>query len=56
MGMSDGPSEVGESGWNPNSVLFTVVCVPGTYSPNNEVTCRTCANPQGRIYGAEFCY
>ncbi|KAF4787528.1 zona pellucida binding protein 2 [Turdus rufiventris] len=39
-----------------NCASCCVVCAPGTYSPNNEVTCRTCANPQGRIYGAEFCY
>ncbi|XP_009071970.1 PREDICTED: zona pellucida-binding protein 2-like [Acanthisitta chloris] len=33
-----------------------VVCGPGTYSPNNEVTCRICVRPQVRKYGARSCY
>ncbi|KAM8988540.1 zona pellucida-binding protein 2 [Ara ararauna] len=32
-----------------------VVCEPGTYSPNNEVTCQVCTDPQVRMYGARFC-
>lgn len=56
MGVSEAPPRWGETGWNPDSVLFTVVCGPGTYSPNNEVTCRTCARPQVGIYGAKSCY
>ncbi|KAM4645393.1 zona pellucida-binding protein 2 [Amazona ochrocephala] len=32
-----------------------VVCEPGTYSPNNEVTCQLCTDPQVRMYGARFC-
>ncbi|NXO21818.1 ZPBP2 protein, partial [Cisticola juncidis] len=38
-----------------NCASCCVVCDPGTYSPNNEVTCRTCARPQGRMYGAKSC-
>lgn len=55
-GMSDGPLRWGESGWNPDSVLFTVVCGPGTYSPNHEVTCQTCARPEASMYGAKSCH
>ncbi|NWU72336.1 ZPBP2 protein, partial [Pterocles burchelli] len=32
-----------------------VVCDPGTYSPNNEVTCQICPKPQVRRYGARSC-
>uniref|UniRef100_A0A8C6ZJ09 Zona pellucida binding protein 2 n=1 Tax=Nothoprocta perdicaria TaxID=30464 RepID=A0A8C6ZJ09_NOTPE len=32
-----------------------VVCDPGTYSPNNEVTCRTCVRTQIKQYGAKSC-
>ncbi|XP_067167883.1 zona pellucida-binding protein 2 [Apteryx mantelli] len=32
-----------------------VVCDPGTYSPNNEVTCRTCVSTQIKQYGAKSC-
>ncbi|KFQ45016.1 Zona pellucida-binding protein 2, partial [Nestor notabilis] len=32
-----------------------VVCEPGTYSPNNDVTCQVCPDPQVRMYGARFC-
>ncbi|NWT79471.1 ZPBP2 protein, partial [Lanius ludovicianus] len=32
-----------------------VVCGPGTYSPNHEVTCRTCARPHARMYGEKSC-
>ncbi|XP_015506510.1 zona pellucida-binding protein 2 isoform X1 [Parus major] len=39
-----------------NCASCCVVCGPGTYSPNNEVTCRTCASPQARMYGAKSCY
>ncbi|NXC91402.1 ZPBP2 protein, partial [Cercotrichas coryphoeus] len=39
-----------------NCASCCVVCGPGTYSPNNEVTCRTCASPQARVYGAVSCY
>ncbi|NXO66060.1 ZPBP2 protein, partial [Phainopepla nitens] len=39
-----------------NCASCCVVCGPGTYSPNNEVTCRTCARPQARMYGAKSCY
>ncbi|NXC34580.1 ZPBP2 protein, partial [Campylorhamphus procurvoides] len=38
-----------------NCASCCVVCGPGTYSPNNEVTCRTCARPQVKVYGAKFC-
>lgn len=38
-----------------NSVLFAVVCEPGTYSPNNEVTCHICTRPHVKKYGAKFC-
>ncbi|NWV33333.1 ZPBP2 protein, partial [Grantiella picta] len=39
-----------------NCASCCVVCGPGTYSPNNEVTCRTCARARARIYGAKSCY
>ncbi|XP_039943195.1 zona pellucida-binding protein 2 [Hirundo rustica] len=39
-----------------NCASCCVVCGPGTYSPNNEVTCRTCASPGARMYGAKSCY
>ncbi|NXX74245.1 ZPBP2 protein, partial [Urocolius indicus] len=32
-----------------------VVCEPGTYSPNNDVTCQICARPQVKTYGATSC-
>ncbi|XP_010007324.1 PREDICTED: zona pellucida-binding protein 2 [Chaetura pelagica] len=32
-----------------------VVCEPGTYSPNNDVTCQVCAKPEVRKYGARHC-
>ncbi|NWY61784.1 ZPBP2 protein, partial [Chionis minor] len=32
-----------------------VVCDPGTYSPNNGVTCQTCTRPQDKKYGARSC-
>ncbi|NWW16985.1 ZPBP2 protein, partial [Falcunculus frontatus] len=38
-----------------NCASCCVVCGPGTYSPNNEVTCWTCAKPQARMYGAKSC-
>uniref|UniRef100_A0A8B9CLF9 Zona pellucida binding protein 2 n=1 Tax=Anser brachyrhynchus TaxID=132585 RepID=A0A8B9CLF9_9AVES len=38
-----------------NSVLSTVVCEPGTYSPNNAVTCHVCTRPHIKKYGAKFC-
>ncbi|NXR71014.1 ZPBP2 protein, partial [Pycnonotus jocosus] len=38
-----------------NCASCCVVCDPGTYSPNNEVTCRSCASPGARIYGAKSC-
>ncbi|NXQ64416.1 ZPBP2 protein, partial [Anthoscopus minutus] len=38
-----------------NCASCCVVCAPGTYSPNNEVTCRICARPQARMYGAKSC-
>ncbi|NXR53972.1 ZPBP2 protein, partial [Hippolais icterina] len=38
-----------------NCASCCVVCGPGTYSPNNEVTCRTCASPGARMYGAKSC-
>ncbi|KAM4884587.1 zona pellucida-binding protein 2 [Sylvia borin] len=39
-----------------NCASCCVVCGPGTYSPNNEVTCRTCTRSGARIYGAKSCY
>ncbi|KAM4757154.1 zona pellucida-binding protein 2 [Cyanocitta cristata] len=39
-----------------NCASCCVVCGPGTYSPNSEVTCRTCARPQARMYGAKSCF
>ncbi|XP_066192660.1 zona pellucida-binding protein 2 [Sylvia atricapilla] len=39
-----------------NCASCCVVCGPGTYSPNNEVMCRTCPSPGARIYGAKSCY
>ncbi|NWH86977.1 ZPBP2 protein, partial [Aegithalos caudatus] len=38
-----------------NCASCCVVCGPGTYSPNNEVTCRSCASLQARMYGAKSC-
>ncbi|XP_017693989.1 PREDICTED: zona pellucida-binding protein 2 [Lepidothrix coronata] len=38
-----------------NCASCCVVCGPGTYSPNNEVTCRTCKRPGVRTYGAKSC-
>ncbi|XP_072775206.1 zona pellucida-binding protein 2 isoform X3 [Taeniopygia guttata] len=38
-----------------NCASCCVVCDPGTYSPNNEVTCRTCAITGARMYGAKSC-
>ncbi|XP_071433590.1 zona pellucida-binding protein 2 [Pithys albifrons albifrons] len=38
-----------------NCASCCVVCGPGTYSPNNEVTCRTCAWARVRVYGAKSC-
>ncbi|NWS77401.1 ZPBP2 protein, partial [Crotophaga sulcirostris] len=32
-----------------------VVCDPGTYSPNNEVTCQICTRPRVKQYGARSC-
>ncbi|NXX96982.1 ZPBP2 protein, partial [Centropus bengalensis] len=32
-----------------------VVCDPGTYSPNNDVTCQTCTRPRVKEYGARSC-
>ncbi|NXG62853.1 ZPBP2 protein, partial [Hemiprocne comata] len=32
-----------------------VVCDPGTYSPDNEVTCQICARPRVKKYGARSC-
>ncbi|XP_019360721.1 PREDICTED: zona pellucida-binding protein 2 [Gavialis gangeticus] len=32
-----------------------VVCDPGTYSPNNEITCRICKNIRIKYYGAKSC-
>ncbi|NXI66656.1 ZPBP2 protein, partial [Anseranas semipalmata] len=32
-----------------------VVCDPGTYSPDNDVTCQICTRSQIRKYGARFC-
>ncbi|NXP61992.1 ZPBP2 protein, partial [Chloropsis cyanopogon] len=39
-----------------NCASCCVVCGPGTYSPNNEVTCWICARSQASMYGAKFCY
>ncbi|NXK49989.1 ZPBP2 protein, partial [Chauna torquata] len=38
-----------------NCASCCVVCDPGTYSPDNEVTCQICARPQVKEYGAKFC-
>ncbi|NWT59225.1 ZPBP2 protein, partial [Erythrocercus mccallii] len=38
-----------------NCASCCVVCGPGTYSPNNEVACQSCATPQARMYGAKSC-
>ncbi|NXR70008.1 ZPBP2 protein, partial [Rhadina sibilatrix] len=38
-----------------NCASCCVVCGPGTYSPNNEVACRSCASPRARMYGAKSC-
>ncbi|NWQ84661.1 ZPBP2 protein, partial [Columbina picui] len=38
-----------------NCASCCVVCEPGTYSPNNEVTCQICSRPQVQIYGATAC-
>ncbi|NWI27236.1 ZPBP2 protein, partial [Sula dactylatra] len=32
-----------------------VVCDPGSYSPNNDVTCQICARPRVKKYGARSC-
>uniref|UniRef100_A0A8C3JK00 Zona pellucida binding protein 2 n=1 Tax=Calidris pygmaea TaxID=425635 RepID=A0A8C3JK00_9CHAR len=32
-----------------NCASCCVVCSPGTYSPNNEVTCQTCTKPQVKV-------
>ncbi|NWI70530.1 ZPBP2 protein, partial [Todus mexicanus] len=32
-----------------------VVCEPGTYSPNDDVTCQICARPGVKEYGARSC-
>ncbi|XP_033926194.1 zona pellucida-binding protein 2 [Melopsittacus undulatus] len=32
-----------------------VVCEPGTYSPDNRVTCQVCLHPRVRMYGARLC-
>ncbi|NXX14322.1 ZPBP2 protein, partial [Podargus strigoides] len=48
-------------GFGKNSVTHTsctsccVVCDPGTYNPNNNVTCQICARPRVRKYGARSC-
>ncbi|XP_064589948.1 zona pellucida-binding protein 2 [Zonotrichia leucophrys gambelii] len=39
-----------------NCASCCVVCAPGTYSPNNEVTCQTCARPEASTYGAKSCH
>ncbi|NXF12987.1 ZPBP2 protein, partial [Smithornis capensis] len=39
-----------------NCASCCVVCGPGTYSPNNEVTCRSCPRARLRMYGAKSCY
>uniref|UniRef100_A0A8C6JFA0 Uncharacterized protein n=1 Tax=Melopsittacus undulatus TaxID=13146 RepID=A0A8C6JFA0_MELUD len=31
-----------------------VVCEPGTYSPDNRVTCQVCLHPRVRMYGARL--
>ncbi|NXL23682.1 ZPBP2 protein, partial [Setophaga kirtlandii] len=38
-----------------NCASCCVVCDPGTYSPNHEVTCQTCARPEASMYGAKSC-
>ncbi|NXU20955.1 ZPBP2 protein, partial [Pardalotus punctatus] len=38
-----------------NCASCCMVCGPGTYSPNNEVSCQTCARAQARMYGAKSC-
>ncbi|KAM6108006.1 zona pellucida-binding protein 2 [Pterocles gutturalis] len=38
-----------------NCASCCVVCDPGTYSPNNDVTCQICPKPQVRTYGARSC-
>ncbi|KAL9823839.1 zona pellucida-binding protein 2 [Geothlypis trichas] len=39
-----------------NCASCCVVCGPGTYSPNHEVTCQTCARPEASMYGAKSCH
>ncbi|XP_010168781.1 zona pellucida-binding protein 2, partial [Antrostomus carolinensis] len=38
-----------------NCASCCVVCDPGTYSPNNEVTCQVCTRPRVKEYGARSC-
>ncbi|NXF40204.1 ZPBP2 protein, partial [Nyctibius bracteatus] len=38
-----------------NCASCCVVCDPGTYSPNNEVTCQICTRPRVKKYGARSC-
>ncbi|XP_072742239.1 zona pellucida-binding protein 2 isoform X1 [Ciconia boyciana] len=38
-----------------NCASCCVVCDPGTYSPNNEVTCQICTRPRVKTYGARSC-
>ncbi|NXN59387.1 ZPBP2 protein, partial [Rynchops niger] len=38
-----------------NCASCCVVCGPGTFSPNNEVTCQTCTRPRVKMYGARSC-
>uniref|UniRef100_A0A8B9MCM1 Zona pellucida binding protein 2 n=1 Tax=Accipiter nisus TaxID=211598 RepID=A0A8B9MCM1_9AVES len=38
-----------------NCASCCVVCEPGTYSPNNEVTCQICTRPRVKKYGARSC-
>ncbi|NXP08532.1 ZPBP2 protein, partial [Thinocorus orbignyianus] len=50
-----------QPGFGKNYITHTscasccVVCSPGTYSPNNQVTCQTCPKPQVKTYGATSC-
>ncbi|KAM6368592.1 zona pellucida-binding protein 2 [Pluvialis apricaria] len=38
-----------------NCASCCVVCDPGTYSPNNDVTCQICTRPRVKKYGARSC-
>ncbi|XP_074783057.1 zona pellucida-binding protein 2 isoform X1 [Athene noctua] len=38
-----------------NCASCCVVCAPGTYSPNSDVTCRICTRPRVKKYGARSC-